>query len=172
MATQKFNKGDHVRVAKNLGSSMSHFQNDCEAIVIGSYNDQYGGGNVKSYTIHIKDSGQVSWYEEHQLTLIEANRADLLDEWESKQEAERKEKSDLDWIFSHGKEVMERPHGASVQSLANCFGLDNLWGRNGEGITYYENTMGTLALAKPFLLAGDKNGWIAKAEKLKFELAK
>ena len=41
---QKFKKGDYVRVTKNLGPMMSHFKSDCNAIVMGSYNDRYGGG--------------------------------------------------------------------------------------------------------------------------------
>ncbi|MDE2105409.1 MAG: hypothetical protein KGL39_49740, partial [Patescibacteria group bacterium] len=75
---QKFHKGDHVRIAKDLGQSMSHFQADCEAIVIGSYNDQYGGGNTRDYTLHLKGGGQVSWYYENQLTMIESGRIGLL----------------------------------------------------------------------------------------------
>lgn len=82
---QKFHKGDHVMVAKDLGPNMSHFKSDCEAIVIGSYKDQYGGNNTNSYTIHIKGRGQTSWYEEHQLTLIRIRAIDLLDEWEDEQ---------------------------------------------------------------------------------------
>lgn len=158
---QKFHKGDLVRVAKDLGPSMSHFTADCDAIVIGSYNDQYGGGNTDSYTIHIKGRGQTAWYYENQLTLIESGRMDKLKEWEAEREAEIKEKSDLDWVFSHGDEVLERPHGASVQALANCFGLTNLWGSRGEGFVYYENSIVTLAMAEPFLKSGDKAGWLA-----------
>lgn len=43
---QKFHKGDHVRVAKDLGPRMSHFKNDCDAIVISSYDDKLGGGQM------------------------------------------------------------------------------------------------------------------------------
>lgn len=83
MTMQKYQKGDHVKVAKELGDSMSHFQSDCEAIVIGSYSDKYGGSNTSSYTIRIKGGGEVSWYYENQLELIEAGRLDLLEQWES-----------------------------------------------------------------------------------------
>lgn len=163
---QKFHKGDWVRVAKDLGPCMSHFTADCEAIVIGSYADQYGGANHEDYTLHLKGDGQCSWYHGHQLTMIEPGRIDKLQAWEEEQEAERKQKSDLDWIFSHGAEVLEKPHGASIEALAKCFGLTNLWGRNGEGVTYYSNAMGTLAVAEPFLFAGDKDGWLKRAKEL------
>jgi len=157
---QKFQRGDHVQVAKDLGPYMTHFTADCEAIVIGSYKDQYGGSQADTYTIHIKGQGRTSWYDEHQLTLMEAGRADLLDQWEHEQETEAAQKRDLDWIFANGAEVLECPHGASVQALADCFGLTNLWGSRGEGFVYFQNARGTLELARPFLEAGDKDAWL------------
>ena len=164
---QKFQKGDWVRVAKDLGPSMSHFTADCEAIVIGSYADQYGGSDRDSFTLHLKGRGHSSWYYGSQLTLIESGRLDKLQAWEEEAEAERKQKSDLDWIFSNGPAVAEKAHGASIQALAACFGLADLWGRNGEGVTYYSNAMGTLELAAPYLKAGDKAGWLARCELLR-----
>lgn len=157
---QKFQKGDWVQVAKDLGSGMSHFTADCEAIVEYSYNDRYGGGDTKSYSLHLKGSGSCSWYRENQLTLIESGRLDKLQEWKDSAEAERAQKSDLDWIFANGSEVYDKAYGASIQALANCFGLTNLWGNRGEGITYYSNAMKTLVMAAPFLAAGDKTGWL------------
>jgi hypothetical protein len=159
---QKFHNGDWVRVAKDLGPEMSHFPSDCEAIVVGSYADQYGGSNGTSYTLRLKDGGETSWYYESQLTLIEAGRIDKLKQWKDEAEAERKQKSDLDWIFANGPEVLKRPHGASIQALADCFGLTNLWGSRGEGFIYYENAMMTMAVARPYLESGDKDGWLAQ----------
>ena len=167
---QKFQKGDWVRVAKDLGPSMSHFTADCEAIVIGSYADQFGGSNGNSYTLHPKGRGQSSWYYGNQLKLIESGCLDKLQAWEDEAEAERKQKSDLEWIFLNGAAVAEKPHGASIEALAKCFGLTNLWGRNGEGITYYSNSMVTLDLAAPYLKAGDKDGWLKRCELLRANL--
>lgn len=163
---QKFHRGDWVKIAKNLGRSMSHFQGDCEAIVQYSYNDKYGGGHTKSYSLFLKGQGSSAWYEEHQLTLIELNRIDKLAEWEKEIEIERQQKSDLDWIFTHGEDVIKNPHGASVQGLANCFGLTNLWGSSGEGFVYYANAMATLKMAKPFLQTNDRAGWLEYCQKL------
>lgn len=157
---QKYNKGDLVRISKDLGPSMSHFTSDCDAIVMYTYDEKYGGGNVDSYCLHLKGRGQVSWYFESQLTLIEKNRNDLLKKWEDEENAESEMKGNLDWIFSHGDEVLAGPHFATVATLAKCFGLTNLWGSRGEGITYFLNAMGTLAMAEPFLKAGDKEGWL------------
>lgn len=167
---QKYQKGDHVQVAKDLGDMMSHFTCDCEAVVIGSYGDQYGGGNTNLYTIHIKGSGQHSWYCENQLELIEASRIDLLDIWEQEEEKESDMKADLGWIFENGNEVLTSAHGSTVSSLANCLGITNLWGSRGEGMTYYANATRILMLAQPFLETGDKDSWLAWCEKAKLGL--
>ncbi len=81
MSDQKFQVGDLVRIAKDLGHAMSHFEADQDAIVVGSYADQFGGDDTKSYTLQLQGRGPVSWYSEHQLTLIEENRRDLLIQW-------------------------------------------------------------------------------------------
>ena len=160
MVNQKFHKGDWVRVAKDLGPYMSHFTADCDAIVIGSYKDQYGRGDTESYTLHLERHGETSWYEGHQLTLIETGRLDKLKDWEDMKEAECREKGDLDWIFQNGTEVSAHPHGASIAALAKCLGCTNLWGSHGEGFVYYQNAMTVLALASPFLSTNDKSGWL------------
>lgn len=156
---QKFHKGDHVRVASDLGPHMSHFQADCEAIVIGSYKDQYGGSNSKSYTIHIKGRGKVSWYEEWQLELLEANRLDLLAQWEGAANAEAELKGDMDWIFANGDAVLNQPHGATLAALGKALGIDDLWGSRGEGIDCYTNALSVLAFSEPYLRAGDRVGF-------------
>lgn len=164
---QKFHKGDWVRVAKDLGPYMRHFTADCEAIVIGSYADQYGGDDRDCYTLHLKGRGECSWYFESQLTMIETWRMDKLQEWEEEEEAEDKQKGDLDWIFAHGPDVLTRTTGTSIQALASCLGITNLWGRNGEGMTYYANAILIRELAEPYLKAGDKAGWLVLCELLK-----
>jgi len=169
---QKFQYGDLVKVAKDLGPSMSHFTADCDAIVIGSYADQFGGDNTKDYTLHLKDRGTSSWYKGHQLTLIKHNQEDLLKRWENEANAESEMKANLDWIFANGEELFCNPHGASIHALAACFGVTNLSGSHGEGFVYFENMLYTLDLVSPFLITEDKEGWLKKAEEIKIELAK
>lgn len=78
MKAQKFHAGDLVHVVKDLGQYMSHFPSDCDAIVVGSYQDQLpemgqgaGPNAYRQYTLRLLPSGNtVSWYEEHQLILI------------------------------------------------------------------------------------------------------
>lgn len=164
---QKFPKGALVRIAKDLGSSMSHFTADADAIVLGSYAEQYGGSDTKSYTLHLKGRGSSSWYYEHQLTLISLDQEALLEQWKSEEELRAKQQSDLDWIFRHATEVLNSASGATVGSLAQCMGITNLWGSRGEGITYYHNALAVLSYAKPFLLAGDKAGWLSFCEEIR-----
>jgi len=163
MSAQMFHKGDLVQVAKNLGRAMSHFTSGCRAIVIGSYKDQYGGSNQSnqgSYTLHLEGRGETSWYEESQLTMIESGQHDLLEQWEEELKANDEKHADMNWVFANGKDVANTAPGASVQALAKHLGCTNLWGRNGEGVTYFENARITMHIARPFLETGDKDGYI------------
>ncbi len=167
-----------MRIAKDLGPSMKHFTSDCEAIVVASYDQEYGGRSTPTldrnndpdntnYTLHLKGRGKSSWYYGHQLTLLEADRQDLLQAWEDEEATEALEKGSLDRIFSHGDEVLKGTHGATVAALAQCCGLTDLWGPHGEGITYMTRSMNVMQQAKPYLAAGDKEGWLKHAEELK-----
>lgn len=164
---QKFHKGDLVRVADDLGSCMSHFPSSVDAIVIGSYCDQYGGSDSGQYTIYIKGRGQISWYYEGQLSLIEERRNDLLDQWEQEAKELDDKCADLDWIFANGRDVLSKPRVASIEALARCFGLTNLWGSNGEGFVYAMNARTTLLFSSKYLAEGDKQGYLAKCDELK-----
>lgn len=65
-----FKCADHVRIAEDLGYSMSHFEKGCEAIVQYSYFDCYGHGSKDEYSVLLKGRGSVSWYRGDQLTII------------------------------------------------------------------------------------------------------
>lgn len=166
-AYQKFQKGDLVRIADDLGPGMSHFTSGVEAIVIGSFADKYGGRNRRDYTLYLRGGGECSWYKEHQLELIERGRLDLLEDWKREKTEEVKQKSDLDWIFANGGLVLEEAHGSSVAALAKCFGCHNLWGSRGEGVTYYQNSLCVLRMADGYLRAGDKEGWLKRSEEIR-----
>lgn len=81
---RKFQKGDWVRIAKNLGPAMQHFTSDTEAVVQYSYTDKFGGDELDdNYSLYVKGEGSVSWYYGHQLTLIESGRLDKIKEWKA-----------------------------------------------------------------------------------------
>lgn len=151
----KFNPGDYVSIVTKEGDVVD------QAIVKGSYAFLYGGSGTDQYSLTPKHGGKCAWFDEDELTLIETGRFDILEEWEQERERLVKIRSNLDWIFANGKEVLSSPYHASVQALASCFGLMDLWGANGEGITYMINARCTLDMATPFLESGDKNAWLA-----------
>jgi hypothetical protein len=155
----KIYPGDLVRIAKDLGPHMSHFTADCDAIVA-----YVGGGG---YGLHIKGDGTSAWYEHRQLTLLERSRWDLLEQWQAEEAEADRQQSDLDWIFANGPQVLKRASGASIEALAECVDLRNLWGQWGEGYTYYMNSLAILGEAEPFLERGDKAGWLKHCEELK-----
>ena len=70
MPKQKYPKGTLVQIDKDLGSSMSHFPSEIQAVVIGTYSQLCGGDDVDSYAICHARSTYTSWYHEHQLTKI------------------------------------------------------------------------------------------------------
>ncbi len=156
MKKQKYHKGDYVMII-----------NDCEAIILFSYKDKFGYGDVNDYGIHIKNRGPVAWFDEKQLNLIELNRLDLLEIWEKERQDEINLKSNLDWIFENSESVLKNPHGASISKLAKCFGLNSLWESNGEGFIWNQNAMSTLALAESFLKEKNKEGWLEFCTNLK-----
>lgn len=67
---QKFPNGSRVRIADDLVPYMSHFNSGVNATVVHTYAHAFGGSNVESYCLDIDGYGEVSWYEEHQLTAI------------------------------------------------------------------------------------------------------
>jgi len=74
---QKFAIGSKVFIQKDLPSCMSHFLSGCNAIVMCTYSQRYGGNDNKSYTLMLLDNNDTSmgtsaWYKEDQLTLVEA----------------------------------------------------------------------------------------------------
>ena len=74
---QKFLPGSLVWIKKNLGESMSHFKNDCPAMVQHTYAHAYGScdnDHKNQYSLlvryHHQKWSSVSWYYGHQLEEI------------------------------------------------------------------------------------------------------
>lgn len=85
---QKYQHGDMVRIADDLGNTMSHFESGVDAIILGSYKDLFGGGmehQYKEYSVYIRGKGDVSWYKEEQLELIKKGCGDVLVQWREAQ---------------------------------------------------------------------------------------
>ncbi len=172
MSEQLFHHGDLVRIDKALPGYMSHFTMDRDAIVIASYSDKFGGSMRREpqYTIHIEGSGQVSWYQQSILTLIEHNCSHMLEVWEAAAKKLHDKESDLDWIFENGASVLDSASGSTTQALWDLTGLGSIWGSRGEGVTAYANARTILALAAPYLLKGDREGFEAKCAEVRHEM--
>lgn len=150
---QKFKRGDYLRVEREGKNKMN-------AIVLGSYADEFGGDNIDDYSLYIEGWSESAWYDVDELTLIEKNRMDLLDKWEKEEKSEDEQKSDIDWIFENRKEVLENPHNATIERLGRDLGSMNLWGSRGEGIVYNRNARFVLKISEAFLKANKKNKWL------------
>ena len=154
---QKFKRFDHVQITENLGSHMRHQAAGVEAIVIGSYADQFGGSQHDQYTLYLKDQGRVSWYYESQLTLIEHNRQDIMDSWEAERQGREDRESSHTWIFSHPQESLRS--GYSITKLAKDLGINDMW-PSGEGVEWDRNFHGTREVARNFVLRRDIQKWL------------
>lgn len=78
---KKFKRGDVVRIAKDLGPSMSHFESDQEAIITES--DYCEGWE---YGLITKIGSESCWYEEWQLTFIRYSKRGEAEKWIKKGE--------------------------------------------------------------------------------------
>lgn len=128
---QKFKRGNLVHIAKDLGSMMSHFENDKDAIIVGSYADEYGGSDTKRYTVMFLDTGgKCSWYIEHQLTLIDEGGEHLFEEANKNRERISKQNTDINYIASKLDEGSLSSE--SILLLFEMLGHNTSFHRNGE----------------------------------------
>lgn len=153
---QKFKRGDKVHIAKDLGQCMAHFTKDRDAIIIGSYRDQYGGDDIDSWTVMFCDTGsKCSWYCTSQLTLIGNVGEDGIEAIEMARAKREDTETDFDWIVANWIGIREHPSGATMEKLMQMVGITNPWGSHGEGFVYHANMMATYNLLDPVLSTGD-----------------
>lgn len=78
---QKFFNGDLVQIG-NIPFYMGHFENNCQAIVIGTYCElcDYDNENsLKKYAVYVLPEGNYeAWYDEAQLAFIAPDQFLLL----------------------------------------------------------------------------------------------
>lgn len=153
MSGQKFRRGDVVAVAADLGPYMRHFRAGEDAIVMYSYNDMYGGGNVKDYCLMFMDGSETSWYWEHQLTLLRHGGEGEIRRVIAEREARESQERDLRWIAANWPSIRERVPGASADELMRRVGITNPWGSQGEGMAWYANWSQTFEAVDPILSA-------------------
>jgi hypothetical protein len=151
---QKFRRGDVVHIAKDLGSYMSHFDNDQDAVVMYSYAEKYGGSDVDSWCLlFCETGGEVSWYHTHQLTFLRHGGQEEIDRIKNAKDVREAKETDLAWIVSNWKTIRNKVPGPTMGELMRRVGITNPWGSRGEGITWYCNAMATMELLDPILSA-------------------
>lgn len=128
---QKFKRGNLVHIAKDLGSMMNHFENDKDAIIVGSYADQFGGDETTKYTVMFLDTGdRCSWYQEWQLTLIDEGGEHLFEEAIKNRERISKQNTDINYIAKHLEEG--NLSGESILLLFEMLDYNTSFYDNGE----------------------------------------
>jgi hypothetical protein len=135
---QKFKKGDLVQVASDLGSWMEHFRSGCQAIILYSYAEKYGSGNVHDYCLLFESGGSSAWYCEHQLTYID-HKPELMEQWLKGGEQKRAQRSDIKWIHANWSTVKEKAAPVSMLACMNLIGWDTSFNRNGEYFILYDD---------------------------------
>lgn len=168
---QMYQKGDLVRIADAFPEYMSHFPGKGDrGIIIGSYEDRYGGSSPSTYpdyTVFIEDRGEVAWYPQSLMSLIEKGQILLLDVWKAKMETEKRQLRDLDFIFSKAYTHWSELPQTSAQALADETGIGSLWGSRGEGYVLLQNMIDQFTVLAPFLMKQDKEGFLAFARAYK-----
>lgn len=153
---QKFKRGDVVHIAKDLGPMMSHFTADVDAIVMGSYRDQFGVGSTSRYTLMFLDGYECSWYDEYDLTLLRHGGEEEITKVKQAREAKEEQESDLVWIVENWKKLKkEGIGGATLNELIRLMGVAEPWGPRGEGVDYYINAQAAVRILDPVLCTGD-----------------
>jgi hypothetical protein len=157
---QKFKRGDLVHITADMPSYMSHFKSDLDAIVLGSYADQFGGSCIDEYTLLLIKDGkwynESSWYEENQLTFIRHEGEEYIQKLQAEKDGLDKIHSDLDWIIDNWHTFKEEIPSASAQKLMALIGITNPFGNHGEYIDYYNHWLFTLEIITPIMETGDK----------------
>ena len=164
MKKYRFRMHDHVRIRPECRwwyEDFAESPEQADAVVVEKDEE------FPQYGLFVRGNGECAWFEENDLELVGRNARKLLARWERELDERIGRESDLDWIFQQAKEhgpSWEIPN-ASIVALHNCLSSGDMCGRCGEGLVWLLNAVATLNLAKPFLVSGDKVGWLEYAKR-------
>ena len=71
MSKQKFKAGAKVLVQVEGTGWERHLEEGRPATVLYSYGEKYGGGDFSEYSLDFSGDGQMSWFDEKDLTEVE-----------------------------------------------------------------------------------------------------
>lgn len=138
---QKFKRGNKVKVLfghpiwsnKEGTTDMCPEEVGQEALIVGSYADQYGGSNHKDYTIMFCETGsETSWKSENQLELIDEGGEHLFAEAKANREKISKANTDLKQIKENWVEKQGKLSSETILFLFDKIGHKSAFLRNGE----------------------------------------
>jgi len=136
---QKFKRGNKVKVlfghpiwgSKTGVTDISPEEVGQEALIVGSYADQFGGDDRENYTIMFCETGnEVSWKSEDQLELIDKGGEHLFKEAKKNRKRISRQNKDIKYINSkldEGKLSSE-----SILLLFDMLGHNTSFHKNGE----------------------------------------
>lgn len=152
----KFKRGDVVRVADDLGPQMSHFRSGEDAVVMGSYRDQFGHGRgPDNYTVMFLDGAEHSWYPACTLAILRHEDEVFIEGIKAAAKELEAVQSQLPWIVENWPGIREKGvPGASMATLMKGVGITDPWGPQGEGFCYHQNAQLTMALLDDVLKTG------------------
>ena len=144
MMEQKFKRGNKVKIL--FGSPMWTIENGKttisdsqpedigkEVLIIGSYNDLYGGGGMSKYKVMYCDTGNTSaWKHENNLEFIEEGGEHLIDQAKAKAEEKFKFDTDLTQLVSIWVEKQGRLSSDTILFLFDKIGFRSVFLLNGE----------------------------------------
>lgn len=138
---QKFKRGNKVRVLKGheiLTSDrgvvdISPERIGQEAVIIGSYADQFGGNDHKQYSIMFLENGsKVSWFNEKDLEFLEEGGENLIEQGQAKRDSIKKENTDLTSIVTNWATKKEQQHSDTILYLFDKIGFTSSFLKHGE----------------------------------------
>lgn len=158
-----------MRLADEFPAYMRHFDGAGEeAIVIGSYYDQFGvESDEPKYTLLLRRGSECSWYQESLMTYVKHGGQELIDQWKKEKEERENKYKDIDWILNNWADMAEKTPGVVIDTLSKFVGAGNMWGSHGEAFTYYQNALMLRELLNEALHTGDKEVFLARCEEVK-----
>lgn len=149
---QKFHKGDLVDI-DYVG----------EAVIEGSYRNLYGGdhadddgsGNEVGYSVHPHYGGWVAWHYQSSISLVEHGQDQLVIIWKGEAQKVKDIETDPAWIIENWPKIRHRPSGNVLEYLMSRIGIDEPWGRHGEGWDYYANARRAMVVFDAALCSGE-----------------
>lgn len=134
-----------------------------DAIVLYSLKKYGTNSDSDKYGIIKRHIGESAPHDENDLLLIKKGCHCRIDDWVKEIEADRLIKSDLDWIFENGEDVITNMYHQSIETLGRYLGISNLW-QEGDYYSYYNNSKEIIRLSRQFLLSGNKDLWLKLCE--------